>query len=235
LQALESQFQKPAPIGLIPSHEVAGTVAKLGSKYKGKFQVGDRVGVLNFKHACGTCVGCKLRKQTHGDLDPRICELRETAGFLHDGWFADYMAADPAATVLLPESVPFDQAAPLMCAGATVWGSLERTTAGLPKGSAVAVVGIGGLGRLGLRFAKAMGFKIIAVDNRKAGRSLAADIENVALTPDLVYRKHAKMVSSAFPSHLAELCAWFASMLRYFSRLLPMMLMNGHCVLLEKK
>jgi D-arabinose 1-dehydrogenase-like Zn-dependent alcohol dehydrogenase len=120
LQALEGQFEKPAPIGLIPSHEVAGVVAKLGSKYDGKFQVGDRVGVLNFKHACGACVGCKLRKRRHGDLDPRFCESRETAGFLHDGGFADYIAADPETTVLLPESIPFDQAAPLMCAGATV-------------------------------------------------------------------------------------------------------------------
>jgi D-arabinose 1-dehydrogenase-like Zn-dependent alcohol dehydrogenase len=186
LQALEGQFERPAPIGLIPSHEVAGIVAKLGSKYDGNFQVGDRVGVLNFKHACGACVGCKLRKWTHDDLDPRFCEVRETAGFLHDGGFADYIAADPATTVLLPESIPFDQAAPLMCAGATIWGSLERTTAGLPKGSAVAVVGIGGLGHLGLQFAKAMGFKTIAIDNRKAGRSLAVEIENVALIPDLV-------------------------------------------------
>lgn len=186
LQALEGQFETPAPIGLIPSHEVAGVVAKLGSKYDGKFQVGDRVGVLNFKHACGKCVGCKLRKRTHGDLDPRFCELRETAGFLHNGGFADYIEADPATTVRLPGSIPFDQAAPLICAGATVWGSLERTTAGLPKGSAVAIVGIGGLGHLGLQSAKAMGFKTIAVDNRKAGRQLAVDIENVALIPDLV-------------------------------------------------
>lgn len=186
LQALEGRFQKPAPIGLIPSHEVAGVVARLGSKYQGPLRVGDRVGVLHFKHACGACVGCKLRRRTHGDLDPRFCELRETAGFLHDGGFADYVAADPGTTVPIPEAIPFDQAAPLMCAGATVWGSLERTTAGLPEGSAVAIVGIGGHGHLGLQLAKAMGFKTIAADNRKAGRSLAVDFENIALGPDLV-------------------------------------------------
>ena len=186
LQALQGQFEKRAPIGLIPSHEIAGIVAKLGSRYKGRLKIGDRVGVLNFKHACGACVGCHLRKRTHVKLDPRFCEFRETAGFLNDGGFADYVAADPATTISLPESISFEQAAPLTCAGATVWGSLEQTTAGLSRGDTIAIVGIGGLGHLGLQFAKAKGFTTIAVESREAGRQLATDIENVALIPDLV-------------------------------------------------
>lgn len=89
-------------------------------------------------------------------------------------------------TIRIPDSVAFDQAAPLMCAGATVWGSLEKTTAGLQPGDTVAIVGIGGLGQLGVQFAKALGFKTIAVDSRPAGRSLANDTSEITLRPDLV-------------------------------------------------
>ncbi|KAF5683920.1 alcohol dehydrogenase [Fusarium circinatum] len=186
LQALQGEFEKPAPIGLIPSHEIAGVVAKLGSKYEGDLKVNDRVGVLNFKHACGSCVGCRLTQKRGEDLDPRFCDKRETAGFLHDGGFAEYASADPETTVKLPGSISFEQAAPLTCAGATVWGSLEGATTGLAKGETVAIVGIGGLGHLGVQFAKALGFKVIAVDSREAGRQLASDVENPALKPDLI-------------------------------------------------
>lgn len=69
---------------------------------------------------------------------------------------------------------------------ATVWGALERATAGLEPGATVAIVGIGGLGHLGVQFAKGMGFRTIAVDNRPAGRQLATDVKNQELLPDLV-------------------------------------------------
>ncbi|KAJ4256238.1 hypothetical protein NW762_009317 [Fusarium torreyae] len=186
LQALQGEFERPAPIGLVPSHEIAGIVAKVGSNYKGDLKVGDRVGVLNFKHACGSCVGCRLTARKGEKLDPRFCEGRETAGFLHDGGFADYVSADPGTTVRLPDSISFQQAAPLTCAGATVWGSLEAATSGLSEGETVAIVGIGGLGHLGVQFVKALGFRTIAVDSREAGRQLAEDVENPGLKPDLV-------------------------------------------------
>ncbi|KAL3472555.1 chaperonin 10-like protein [Aspergillus californicus] len=187
LQALQGEFTTPSPIGLVPSHEIAGVVAHLGRKYTGSLRVGDRVGMLNFKHACGSCVGCKLQtRRGAGLLDPRFCDIRETAGFLHDGGFADYVVADPETTIRLPESIDFAQAAPLMCAGATVWGSLETATAGLARGETIAIVGIGGLGYLGLQFGKALGFRTIAVESREAGRKLAMDMDNAELRPDLV-------------------------------------------------
>lgn len=183
-QVLQGQFR--SPIGLIPSHEPSGVVAQLGPDYDGELHVGDRVGALNFKHACTTCSGCALTKRATGRLDPRFCEKRETAGFQHDGAFADYMIADPATIVRLPDSLEHEQAAPLMCAGATVWASLERATSGLSPGETVAIVGIGGLGHLGIQFSKALGFRTIAVDSRDAGCELAHEIENPQLIPDLV-------------------------------------------------
>ena len=183
-QVLQGQFQ--SPIGLIPSHEPSGVIAQLGPDYDGELRVGDKVGALNFKHACTRCPGCALTKRTTGRLDPRFCEKRETAGFQHDGAFADYMIADPATIVKLPDSLEHEQAAPLMCAGATVWASLERATAGLSSGETVAILGIGGLGHLGIQFSKALGFRTIAIDSRDAGCELAQEIESPQLRPDLV-------------------------------------------------
>lgn len=184
LQVLQGQFK--SPLGMIPSHEPAGVIVQVGASCSGDWQIGDRVGALNYKNACGKCSGCGLTRRTSGQLDPRFCDKRETAGFQHDGAFAEYLVIDPDTTVRLPPSLSFDQAAPLMCAGATVWGSLERATAGLSPGEPVAIVGIGGLGFLGLQFAAAMGFCTIAVDSRPAGRQLAVEIANESLRPALV-------------------------------------------------
>ncbi|OLN87431.1 Alcohol dehydrogenase 6 [Colletotrichum chlorophyti] len=184
LQVLQGQFQ--SPLGMIPSHEPAGVIVQVGAHCTGDWRIGDRVGALNFKNSCGQCTGCGLARRTNNQLDPRFCDKRETAGFQHDGAFAEYLAIDPETTVRLPSSLSFNQAAPLMCAGATVWGSLERVTAGLSHGETVAIVGIGGLGFLGLQFASAMGFRTIAVDSRPAGRRLATEMFNKDLAPSLV-------------------------------------------------
>lgn len=96
------------------------------------------------------------------------------------------MIADPATVVKLPDSLVHEQAAPLMCAGATVWASLERATSGLAAGETVAILGIGGLGHLGVQFSKALGFRTIAIDSRDAGCELAQEMMNGDLRPDLV-------------------------------------------------
>ncbi|KAH7034712.1 alcohol dehydrogenase GroES-like domain-containing protein [Microdochium trichocladiopsis] len=189
LQVIQGEFSSKLPI--VPSHEPAGIIVQKGSACDSTFQVGDRVGVLNFKNACGGCTGCRLAKSRNEPcqqtaLDPRWCDHREMAGFKHDGAFAEYMVADPSTTVRLPDELAFEQAAPLMCAGATVWGALEKATAGLLPGDTVAIVGIGGLGHLGVQFAKALGFRTIAIDSREAGRRLASDVPSEALNPDLI-------------------------------------------------
>lgn len=181
---------------MIPSHEPAGVIVQVGASCSGDWKIGDRVGALNYKNACGTCTGCELTRRTSAQLDPRFCERRETAGFQHDGAFAEFLAIDPETTVRLPHSLSFDQAAPLMCAGATVWGSLERATAGLSRGEPIAIVGIGGLGFLGLQFAAAMGFCTIAVDSRPAGRQLALEMANKSLRPALVVDSGAENATS---------------------------------------
>ncbi|PVI03484.1 GroES-like protein [Periconia macrospinosa] len=183
LQVLHGQF--PAQLPLIPSHEPAGKIVQVGSQVQGPWKVGDRVGVLNFKNACKTCVGCRQHLRRKNCTDPRFCQNREMAGFKHDGAFAQYMLADPDTTVHLPEKVSFEQGAPLMCAGATVWGALQKLKPDVKAGETVAIVGIGGLGQLGVQFAKAMGYRTVAIDNRAEGRKLSMEVSE-KLKPDLV-------------------------------------------------
>ncbi|KAF2134437.1 alcohol dehydrogenase GroES-like domain-containing protein [Dothidotthia symphoricarpi CBS 119687] len=183
LQVLQGQFAASLP--MVPSHEPAGKIVQVGAQVRGGWKVGDRVGVLNFKNACGDCVGCRQCTRRSSRTDPRFCEKREMAGFKHDGAFANFMLADPETTVHLPDEVSFEQGAPLMCAGATAWGALQKIRSDVKPGEAIAVVGIGGVGHLAIQFAKQMGYRTVAIDNRPVGRQLALEVSE-HLRPDLV-------------------------------------------------
>ncbi|KAF1940605.1 GroES-like protein [Clathrospora elynae] len=183
LQVLQGQFAAKLP--MIPSHEPAGKIVQVGTNVQRPWKVGDRVGVLNFKNACGQCVGCRQHARKSSRPDPRFCHKRKMAGFKHDGAFAQYMLADPNTTVHLPSAVSYEQGAPLMCAGATAWGALQKLGPDAQSGEAIAIVGIGGVGHLGVQFAKALGFRTVAIDNRPEGRQLALELPE-HLRPDLI-------------------------------------------------
>jgi D-arabinose 1-dehydrogenase-like Zn-dependent alcohol dehydrogenase len=104
---------------LTPSHEPVGTIVTIGAEAEKerKWHIGQRVGVLNFRHPCGHCSGCRWSSKKQGNFDARFCEKKDMAGIKTDGGFAEYIIADPATTVPLPDSISFDQAAPFMCAG----------------------------------------------------------------------------------------------------------------------
>ncbi|RAQ47074.1 alcohol dehydrogenase [Aspergillus flavus] len=183
IQVLRGELNSPLP--LIPSHEPVGTVVQVGKESALNWKVGDRVGILNFKNACGNCAGCRGSRKRYGKLDPRFCDHRETGGFKNDGCFAAYMVADSATTILLPDSVSFEQGAPLLCAGATAWGAINKARPFLRTGDMIGVVGIGGLGQLGVQFAKALGYRTVAIDNRDASLQLTDDMPT-ELRPDFI-------------------------------------------------
>ncbi|PVH93547.1 putative alcohol dehydrogenase [Periconia macrospinosa] len=188
-QVWEGVYGSPTP--LIGSHEPVGTIVSVGSKAQNKWKVGQRIGASLFRHACHTCWGCK----NYGD-DIRQCQTKETAGLFNDGGFAEYMVADAETTVLLPDSISFEQAAPLMCAGLTVWEAMQRCELG--NGEPIGVIGVGGLGSLAVQFAKAAGHPVVAIDNRAEGRELATDM---TLKADLV-------VDPADPNALSKIKDW---------------------------
>lgn len=110
-QVWEGVYQSPTP--LIPSHEPVGTIVALGTKAQesGKWKIGHRVGAMLFQHACHHCSGCLSTN------DVRFCEKKDMVGLASDGGMAEYMISDADNSVHLPDGLPFEQAAPLMCAG----------------------------------------------------------------------------------------------------------------------
>ena len=162
----EGIFETKLPC--IPSHEGSGTVVKLGSAVK-NFHIGDRILCSLTYHRCGVCADCIGPEQ-----DRHYCSKTEGNGITRDGSFAEYEVVDGRECCILPDNLSFESAAPLACAGVTVWGGLVR--ADLKAGQSLAIVGGGGgLGHLAVQFAKALGLVCIAIDARDQGLQLAKD------------------------------------------------------------
>ncbi|KAJ5626926.1 hypothetical protein N7528_004353 [Penicillium herquei] len=180
LQVMQGVYESSgAEPGLIGSHEPAGVVVKVGSDAnKSGIKVSDRVGSINTYAFCGECDACKRQGQ-------QLCEkLVGMLGLTINGGFAQYMKADARVVAKIPESISSEEAAPLFCAGATVYGAILASN--LKAGQWLAIVGIGGLGHLGVQYAKALGAKVIAIDNRKEGIETALSVPS-HLRPDKTF------------------------------------------------
>ena len=150
-------------------HEPVGEIVAVGAGVTAR-RVGDRVGVPWVQASCGRCEWCERGK-------PFFCPQQVSTGIQTQGSHAEYMLAYSEATQLLPEAISYEQAAPIFCAGYTVWSGLRIAD---PKPcERVAVVGVGGLGHLAVQYSKAAGFQTLAVthspDKVKLVRELGAD------------------------------------------------------------
>ncbi len=144
-------------------HEPAGEIVELGEGVT-KRQVGDRVGVPWFQSTCGRCEWCQRGKSL-------FCPNHIATGINIAGGHAEYMVAYADATQLIPNGLSYDQAAPIFCAGYTVYSGLRL--ADPEPHERIAVVGIGALGHLGIQYSKAAGFETIAVTHSKDKEELA--------------------------------------------------------------
>lgn len=170
---------KPEP-PFIPGHEGVGIVAEVGAGVT-TVKEGDRVGVPWLHTACGHCRHCVGGWET-------LCTDQKNTGYTVNGGFADFVLADPDFVGHLPDKLGFEESAPILCAGVTVYKGLKETDA--RPGDTVAIVGIGGLGHLAVQYAKAMGFNVIAVDiaDDKLALATASGADQVlnAATDDVV-------------------------------------------------
>ena len=147
----------------VVGHEPAGEVVALGEGVTTR-KVGDRVVVPWLQSACGRCEWCLRGKSL-------FCPNHIATGINIAGGHAEYMVAYADATQLIPNGVSYDQAAPIFCAGYTVYSGLRLAD---PKPhERIAVVGIGALGHLGIQYSKAAGFETIAVTHSKDKEELA--------------------------------------------------------------
>jgi D-arabinose 1-dehydrogenase-like Zn-dependent alcohol dehydrogenase len=138
----------------VPGHEVAGVVDAVGDGITW-WKPGDRVGIGWHGGHCGECDSCR-----RGDFLTCRVDFRIT-GISYDGGYADYVVAPGAVLARIPDSLSFNDAAPLMDAGATTFNALRFS--GARPGDLVAVLGIGGLGHLGVQWAAKMGFDTVAI------------------------------------------------------------------------
>lgn len=149
-------------------HEVAGTIAEVGADVE-DFAVGDRVAVGWFGGNCNRCVPCRKGQFMQ-------CERMQVPSWHYPGGYAESMVAPVTALARIPDELSFAEAAPMGCAGVTTFNGLRQTKA--KSGDLVAVLGVGGLGHLGVQFARAMGFETVAIargaDKEADARDLGA-------------------------------------------------------------
>ena len=156
----------------IPGHEVVGQVVEVGAGVHSR-QVGDRVGTTWVQSTCGRCAYCRLNLPLSGQAAVHCPNSRQT-GFTTQGGQAEYIAATATGTVLIPDGLSYEQAAPILCAGYTTWSGLRAAEP--QPGERIAVLGIGGLGHLALQYSKACGFETIAITHSPDKRDLAGQL-----------------------------------------------------------
>ena len=147
----------------VPGHEVAGRIDAAGAEVT-LWKPGQRVGVGWHGGHCFVCDACR-----RGDF--LLCAAGKVTGITFDGGYQEYMLVPAEAVAAIPEDLPAAEAAPLLCAGITVYNALRH--AGARAGDLVAVQGIGGLGHLGIQYARQMGFRTVAIGRNPDKEPLA--------------------------------------------------------------
>jgi propanol-preferring alcohol dehydrogenase len=137
----------------VPGHEVVGRIDALGDGVT-NWKIGQRVGVAFLGGQCGVCEYCR-----RGDFVN--CRNQSISGLTYDGGYAEVMIVNVDGLVAIPEELSSVDAAPLLCAGVTTFNALRNSPA--RPGDLVAVHGIGGLGHLGVQYARQMGFRVVAI------------------------------------------------------------------------
>lgn len=150
----------------VPGHEIAGVVDAVGEGAE-QFHKGDRVGVGWHGGHDGTCDACLRGQLIH-------CVNGKVTGISSDGGYADYVVAPAVAVARMPDGMKFEHAAPLLCAGITTFNALRNS--GARSGDLVGVQGLGGLGHLGVQYARAMGYRVVALSRGADKKSFAEDL-----------------------------------------------------------
>lgn len=172
---------------VVPGHEIAGIVTEVGPEVT-KFKVGDRVGVGCFVDSCRECAQCRAGHEQYC-TNPGMTGTYNAIGRdgeITQGGYSGAIVVDENYVLRIPDSVPLDAAAPLMCAGITLYSPLRHWNAG--PGKRVAVAGLGGLGHMGVKLAHAMGAKVTVLSQSlkkmEDGLRLGADEYYATSDPD---------------------------------------------------
>lgn len=169
---------------IVPGHEIAGRVSAVGSAVT-RFKVGDRAGIGTLVDACGACDHCHAGREQYCAGRVLTYDAIGSDGKVTHGGYSQRIVVNERFVVHIPDGIPLENAAPMLCAGITMYSPLRHHAAG--PGKRVAIVGLGGLGHLGLQIAKAMGAEVsvldISEDKRADALRLGADDFRLANDP----------------------------------------------------
>ena len=164
LHIADGELKCPLPRTL--GHEVTGTVEALGAEVT-TLKIGDRVGIPWVSWTCGNCEWCTSGHE-------QLCPTQKITGFNVDGGYAESIIAAASHAARLPDALSLEQAAPLLCAGLTVYKALK--SAQIKAGQRLAVFGAGGLGHLAIQLGVHFGAEVIAVDVNESKLGLAREL-----------------------------------------------------------
>jgi uncharacterized zinc-type alcohol dehydrogenase-like protein len=183
---------------MVPGHEIVGRVAKIGAEVT-RFRVGDTVGIGCFVDSCRQCEACEAGEEqfcAHGMS--ATYNSFERSGIKLDrnrptyGGYSTRITVDQNYVLRVPPGIPLERAAPLLCAGITTYSPLRHY--GVKAGDEVAIVGLGGLGHMGVKLAKAMGARVTVLSHSPSKRDdalrLGAD-DFIATKDPEVFKTHA--------------------------------------------
>ena len=179
---------------IVPGHEIVGTVTAVGSAVK-RWSVGQTVGVGCMVNSCKTCDACQEHEE-------QFCETGMTAtynsvdkhgdGTVTKGGYSTNIVVNEDFVLRIPEGMPLDRTAPLLCAGITTYSPLHRY--GVKAGTKVGIVGLGGLGHMGVKIAKAMGAHVTMISH---SASKKADAERLGADDFLLTKEEGAFKKNA--------------------------------------
>jgi uncharacterized zinc-type alcohol dehydrogenase-like protein len=179
---------------MVPGHEIVGRVTKTGDKVT-KWKVGDVVGVGCFVDSCRQCKACKAGEEQYCEQIPTFtynCYERDGKTPTYGG-YSTRITVDDTYILRIPEGIPLEGAAPLLCAGITTYSPLRHF--GVKAGDKIAVVGLGGLGHMGVKFGKAFGAAVTVLSHspEKRADALRLGADDFVVTRDAdAFQKHAE-------------------------------------------
>lgn len=154
----------PAIFPMVPGHEIAGVVSAVGSAVS-KFKVGDKIGVGVFVDSCRTCENCQrgLQQYCLEGMTGTYNQLERDGKTVAMGGYSNYFVVNEDYAVHIPDNLPLEGVAPLLCAGITLYSPIKHWNVG--PGKKVAVMGLGGLGHMGVKFAVALGARVTVLSH----------------------------------------------------------------------
>jgi len=206
IHAVDGDWPAKPKLPFIPGHEAAGVVAKVGPGVA-NLKEGDPVGVAWLHDACRACEYCITGWET-------LCKSLHNTGYHVNGGFAEYLIASAPFVGRLPSEPNFAEIAPILCAGVTTYKAIKQTEA--KPGQWVAISGIGGLGHIGVQYAKAMGLHVAALDvtedklalARSAGAEIAVNAKDADAVAQIIEATgggaHGVLVTAPSPPAFAQ-------------------------------